>query len=496
MARPVSNRQQNQNWGTRGHQDERDVMTQAPEYLKRSDVQGDEPPRKRSRFDITTREELSSVPPIQRQERFDHREATNSSSRRFESRLESKRRDDNESCIFPPNAHQEDEGHYRGGRGDILGNRYEILGNAGTGTFGRVVECIDRKNNHKVAIKIVRRVHRYTKSAVIEADIVRDVNRRAFNITRGDFKQTNFSSSLTKKDIWFDPRKLIVQLHSTFYAQGHYCLVFEKLGISLYELLKLNNYRPFLPKTAARFSYQILKAIEFLHSMQLCHTDLKLENILLRNSQLLSIHDSRDISSQNILPPFHIPAQDYIVLVDFGGATYDYETKSAIISTRQYRAPEVILNLGWSMPSDLWSAGCIVAELFRGDLLFATHSNTCHIGLIDRLVGPFPFSMLQHSKYFHRYFDQHGRSNWPTALRRQARDHVRKMPTLSDYCHNDRDLFDLLKKLLIIDPLRRFSATKALQSASLFSSFERLFSSSSHSSRYHVALFPLYPAYS
>jgi serine/threonine protein kinase len=60
-------------------------------------------------------------------------------------------------------------------------------------------------------------------------------------------------------------------------------------------------------------------------------------------------------------------------VIDFGGATYDDDDhKSTIINTRQYRAPEVILEVGWSFPSDLWSAGCIIAELYTGDLLFAT----------------------------------------------------------------------------------------------------------------------------
>lgn len=59
-------------------------------------------------------------------------------------------------------------------------------------------------------------------------------------------------------------------------------------------------------------------------------------------------------------------------MIDFGGATYDDESKSSIINTRQYRSPEVILGLGWSYPSDIWSAGCIIAELYLGELLFAT----------------------------------------------------------------------------------------------------------------------------
>jgi serine/threonine protein kinase len=51
-------------------------------------------------------------------------------------------------------------------------------------------------------------------------------------------------------------------------------------------------------------------------------------------------------------------------VIDFGGATYEHDrSKTRIINTRQYRGPEVTLELGWSYPSDMWSAGCIVSEV-------------------------------------------------------------------------------------------------------------------------------------
>lgn len=51
-------------------------------------------------------------------------------------------------------------------------------------------------------------------------------------------------------------------------------------------------------------------------------------------------------------------------MIDFGGATYDDDPdKSTIVNTRQYRSPEVTLELGWSYPSDIWSTACIIAEV-------------------------------------------------------------------------------------------------------------------------------------
>ena len=59
-----------------------------------------------------------------------------------------------------------------------------------------------------------------------------------------------------------------------------------------------------------------------------------------------------------------------IRLIDFGSATFDAEHHSTVVSTRHYRAPEVILELGWSHHCDMWSIGCIMFELYRGHTLF------------------------------------------------------------------------------------------------------------------------------
>ena len=54
-----------------------------------------------------------------------------------------------------------------------------------------------------------------------------------------------------------------------------------------------------------------------------------------------------------------------VKLIDFGSATFDWEHHSSVVSTRHYRPPEVILELGWSQPCDVWSIGCIVFELHQ-----------------------------------------------------------------------------------------------------------------------------------
>ena len=223
-------------------------------------------------------------------------------------------------------------GHFQGREGSVIADRYRILREVGVGTFGRVVECLDLKRarssrrdrqEHVVAIKIVRNVKRYYESALIEAEIVEEINRRG-------------GRGVSHCALMYD----------AFSLSGHYCMVFESLGPSLYDFLKRQKYQPFPVSVIRDFATQLLETLEFLHSKcHIIHTDLKPENLLLLND--------REVTYKG----YNIPECTRIKVIDFGGATYDHEKKSSVVNTRQYRAPEVILNLGWSMPSDMWSLG-------------------------------------------------------------------------------------------------------------------------------------------
>ena len=330
-------------------------------------------------------------------------------------------------------------GHFKGGPGTLVSEKYEIVRDMGIGTFGRVVECIDRRSkpgreHSHVAIKIVRDVKRYYASAQIEADILRDVNSRG---ERGT--------------------SLCVKMLDHFHLNGrHYCLVFESLGLSLYDFLKRHDFQPFPLYCIRDFSSQLLNALEFLHSFRLIHTDLKPENILLL-SNTETVYQRPDGTVQVV------PASTKIKVIDFGGATYDDEKKSSVINTRQYRAPEVILEAGWSLPSDLWSLGCILAELYMGDLLFATHDNCEHLALIERSIGPFPHDMLERSSIARKLFDSRGLFR-RGSLSPSSQTHVQRMSPLDSIVKSQdkaSSFLYLLKHLLIIDPHHRATASKA-----------------------------------
>lgn len=98
-----------------------------------------------------------------------------------------------------------------------------------------------------------------------------------------------------------------------------------------------------------------------------------------------------------------------IRLIDFGSATFDHEHHSTIVSTRHYRAPEVILELGWAQPCDVWSIGCIMFELYLGITLFQTHDNREHLAMMERILGTMPYRMARWVKLM--LYAGHGNSN-------------------------------------------------------------------------------------
>lgn len=277
---------------------------------------------------------------------------------------------------------------------------------------------------------------RYHENAIVEAGILQAINERG---GRG--------------------LSHCVVMHDSFSFDGHYCLVMEKMGPSLYDFMKRHRYQPFPMACIQDFAVQLLETLEFLHSFRLIHTDLKIENLLLFDDREISVGKRR------------LPKSTRIKVIDFGGAAFDSPTNFATINTRQYRAPEVVLGVGWSMPSDMWSIGCILAELYRGDLLFATHDNVEHLALMEKIVGYFPVRMIRAARGFLKRdlvdeaFDSHGVHRMDRVLPQEQLNFVRRAPSLEDIVHDrEEDWFlRLLRMILVLDPNRRATAHECLQ---------------------------------
>ena len=278
--------------------------------------------------------------------------------------------------------------------GDTLQHgRYKVLGIAGQGTFGTVLDVFDTKHHQRLALKVVRSVSRYLDAAAIEIDIL-DKIRRADTHKQSSARSSSSSSTATACTAATAAQltlslalclavSLCVRLYSDFElhhnGQLHVCIGTEKLGRSLYEFIKKNRYRGFQLRHVRHFAYQLIAAVAFCHSIGLIHTDLKPENILLARSHYCTVQQGQK-------DDYRVPTSTEIRLIDFGGATFDTEHHSRIVNTRQYRAPEVLLGLGWSFPSDLWSVGCILCELLTGELLFPTHEDLEHLAMMEKVL--------------------------------------------------------------------------------------------------------------
>ncbi len=93
-----------------------------------------------------------------------------------------------------------------------------------------------------------------------------------------------------------------------------------------------------------------------------------------------------------------------VKIIDLGSAVFTHDQLTFYISTRSYRAPEIILGLPYDQKIDVWSLGCIIAEVFIGNVLFNADSTAGILSLIQGLRGPWPSWMIQKGINVNQFF--------------------------------------------------------------------------------------------
>ncbi|KAJ9462788.1 Serine/threonine-protein kinase AFC2 [Diplonema papillatum] len=327
-------------------------------------------------------------------------------------------------------------GHYHVVLGeDVEGtpdpNRWKILDLIGEGTFAKVIEAWDRKRHVYVAIKLVRGIEKYTRDAKFEIQILHKIKED----DRGDFYPT-------------------IKYRTYFYAQTrastHMCIVFPKLGFCLLDYLtRCGNFGV---KEVAHIAWQLGAALNYLHAhLRLIHTDLKPENILLEDP----VETIDKMGNRR----FDLPTNGKIRVIDFGGTTDSRHGRTTVVSTRHYRAPEVILGCGWMWAADIWSVGCILVELLTGHLLYNTHDNKEHLCLMEKTLGKTPSWLCEFmTPEGRRHFTESGDldTSWTQSQGKAAAKLASTKP-LSAMRLGD-DLLDLIRQCLNYDRTNRIRA--------------------------------------
>ena len=353
---------------------------------------------------------------------------------------------------------------------EIIGGRFQIINLMGTGTFGKVYKCRDFKHNDLVALKCIRRIDKYIESAKVESKILNSIYKK-----QRDMLQTGTLE-----------REYCVKLYTHVNHGPYYCMAFEPLGPSLLDLLKHNCFQGFPLSFVQQIGYQLCRALNFMSKIDLVHTDIKLENILFASGDYSTFSDWGLLYEQDFYKrrfevcPLRFPRSASIKIIDFGGANYlpSGKTKTSIVNTRQYRGPEVTLELGWSFPSDIWSVGCMLAEIWMGELLFPTHDNLEHLCMMETMLGPFPQWMKSNSPVRRNFFNSNLqlRTNELGAHSRKKMSGLPKLaafkPDLLAYRQSKLDtngadipgegFVELLQGLLQLDPRERLLPRQAV----------------------------------
>ncbi|KAL4903908.1 hypothetical protein BDW74DRAFT_155605 [Aspergillus multicolor] len=312
--------------------------------------------------------------------------------------------------------YDDDRGDYNIVLGDHLAYRYEVIDVLGKGSFGQVVRCIDHKTGNLVAVKIIRNKKRFHQQALIEVNL------------------------LQKLKEW-DPhrRHSVVNFTQSFYFRGHLCISTELLGINLYEFIKAHDFRGFGIKLIRRFTRQILNTLTLLQAKKVIHCDLKPENILL-------VH----------------PLSSEIRVIDFGSSCFENEKVYTYIQSRFYRSPEVILGMSYGMPIDMWSLGCILAELYTGYPIFPGENEQEQLACIMEVFGPPEKHLIEKSTRKKLFFDSLGKPRITVSSKGRRRRPSSKELRQVLKC-DDEAFLDFIARCLRWDPQRRLSPSEALR---------------------------------
>ena len=332
--------------------------------------------------------------------------------------------------------------------GNIVAGQYLVEGVLGSAAFSTAYKCVDLNSNagsdqgqEEVCLKVIKNTKDFFDQSLDEIKILELL------------RQTGKCHE-----------NYIVEMKTFFYHREHLIIVTELLRQNLFEFGKFiveSGEEPYF--TITRLAYvarQCLIALKFVHSLGLVHSDVKPENILLASY-------SRAV----------------VKLIDFGSSCYVTDRQSSYIQSRSYRAPEVCLGLPYDGRIDIWSLGCVIAEMFTGEVTFQNDSVVSMLSRIEAICGKFPRHMIVQGRQSSQFFTKTGFIFEETSTENVIDIFQSKRTTLSKrlgfsddlmrrFDHSSKSLgrseqrkalfCDFCRQLLTIDPVLRPTAAEAL----------------------------------
>jgi len=279
--------------------------------------------------------------------------------------------------------------------------RYDDFRAIGIGSVGRVCSALDEISGTRFAVKKVKDTF---QSSGLAQRTYREIRM---------LKNFDHENILKLHDVFISPSDEVY-------------IVTDLMHFSLEEIMKGTN----LDKEDIQyFTYQILRGLKYIHSAEIAHRDLKPGNILVNMEGQLKI-------------------------CDFGMARVRDPKMTAYVTTRWYRAPEIILRHGvYGVEVDLFSLGCILAEMLEQDPdhpLFESKNHRHHFYLIAELLGSPPLKLTENTHLA-------GLSRTMPEPRRETKKFTDRFKC------RDASALDLLEKLLQWLPSDRISAERAVE---------------------------------
>ena len=284
-----------------------------------------------------------------------------------------------------------------------MNHKYQVIEIIGEGAYGIVYKCKNTKTNEIVAIK--KFIELYEKLPK------KEINREIFLLQ-------------------ISKHENIVKLIEAFINKGYLFLVFDYAEKNLLQLIE-DNPKGLNPELIRSLTYQMCKAVSYLHKKNIIHRDIKPENILIKDYSKVEICDFGFARKMKIEEK-----------------TNNLQKMTDYVATRWYRAPEVILGQGSYGPEiDFWSIGCLMGEMANGKPLFPGDNQFNQLEYIIKIMGNLP-------EYLVNFYNNNPNFNINKLL------NVEKPKTLETIYGKimSPDALDFMKGLLELDPKKRLNA--------------------------------------